>query len=124
MQWRGLLSERGWDDMFVGHKRPGLHGHGRRLPQLRHLDLLGVHRPGRLGIVLHERLHGRGDVSVEHEPSDVRRWVRWLHRRDHDNLLDRGSVRALRNSLVRRSKLGRMADAEQSSRRDRGRAES
>lgn len=33
------------------------------------------------GIVLHERVYGRGDtVSVDHEPSDLRYRSQWLHR--------------------------------------------
>jgi hypothetical protein len=32
----------------------------------------GVQRRGWRGIVLHERMHGRGDPVSEHEPSDMR----------------------------------------------------
>ena len=45
-----------------------------------------VQRPGRCGIVLHERVHGWGDMSVEHEPSDMRGRGQRLHRLHHFDL--------------------------------------
>jgi hypothetical protein len=61
----------------------------------------GVHRRGRRGVVLHERVHGRGDVSFEHEPSDMRRRGQRLHRlrRRHD-LRQRGVHRRGRHGIV------------------------
>jgi hypothetical protein len=53
----------------------------------RALHQWSVQRPGWLGVVLHERLHGRYDLPIEHEPSDVRRGGQWLHRCDHLDLL-------------------------------------
>jgi len=79
VQWRGrlggLLCECGWDDVSIEHESSDLHSRGQRLPHLHHLDLhqRSVQRLGRLGIVLHERLHSRDDVSFEHDPPDLRR---------------------------------------------------
>ena len=42
-----------------------------------------VHRRGWRGIVLHERVHGRGDPVSEHEPSDMRCRGQRLHRLQH-----------------------------------------
>lgn len=57
------------------------------------LQQRGVHRLGRRGVVLHERVHGRGDVSFEHEPSDMRRGGQRVHRRHHHDLQQRGVQR-------------------------------
>jgi hypothetical protein len=84
------------------------------LPHLHHLDLhqRSVQRLGRLGIVLHERLHSRDDMSFEHEPWDLRpRGQRLHHRRKPRSLFDRAGLRTLRHCLLR-SKLGRVADTE------------
>jgi hypothetical protein len=40
----------------------------------------GVHRRDWRGIVLHQRVRGWDDMSVEHEPSDMRRGGQRLHR--------------------------------------------
>ena len=49
----------------------------------------GVHRRGWRGIVLHERMHGWGDMSFEHEPSNLHRWGQRLHRQHHLDLRQR-----------------------------------
>jgi hypothetical protein len=88
---------------------------GLLLPVVGHdLRQWSLQRRGWRGIVLHERLCGWGDtVSVEQQPSDMRRRGQRLHRlHHHRNLLDRAGLRALRPRSVRGSKLGGVADAQ------------
>ena len=43
----------------------------------------GVHRFGRRGVVLHERVRSRDDLSFDHEPPDMRCRGQRLHRIHH-----------------------------------------
>lgn len=67
-----LLSKRGWDDLSVEHEPSDVYCRGQRLSRLLHLALYSVQRSGRLGVVLHECMHGRsGTVSIGNDPSVV-----------------------------------------------------
>ena len=52
-----------------------------------------VQRPGGRGVVLHQHVHDRGDLYVEHEHSDMRCRSQRLHHHHHLDLLEWGVQR-------------------------------
>ena len=134
--WRGFVLHqrmhgRG-DRLSVGHEPSDMRRRGQRMHRLHHLDLhqRSVQRHGWRGFLLHERLFSwsvwdrRDTVSVGHEPQDMFRRGQRLHGLHHLDLLHRAGLRAPLPRSVRGSKLGRVADAQWSGRRDRRGAES
>jgi len=71
-----------------------------------------LHGISRIGIVLHQRVHGWDDeVFVEHEPSDLFRREQRLHQLHHLGLLKPANLLPPRHGLVPRSNLGTVANA-------------
>ncbi len=74
---------------------------GLLLPGFRHdLHQRGVYWACGLGIVLHERLHRRHDLPIDHDPSDLRRGGQRLHHHRHHDLQQWGVYRVGRLGIV------------------------
>jgi hypothetical protein len=119
-----VLRERvyGWCDVPVRHQPSDLRRRGQWLHRQHdiHLHQRGVQRRGWRGLVLHERVYGWGNVPVRHQPSDLRRRDERLHGSQHHDVHVQWRVG---RRHVREFNLGRVAHAQLSVGRDRGRPE-